>query len=109
MPAPVPNGPGTCPACLRPVLWTTTAARGVPMAVGRDPHPTGNAAVYCDGVGRWRSRQLTTERPVAEHAEQLHRPHVADCPGRSRRTARARPGRRAAYGPGAVVLPFRRR
>lgn len=79
-PSPALNGPGRCPRCPRPVLWTTTARNAVPQAVDPQPAPDGRVAVYQDGTGRWRSRQLSNERPTPEHAEQLFKAHAATCP-----------------------------
>ena len=92
MPAPIPSTPsgyGHCPQCLRRVLWTVTAhARR--QAVDPDPHPEGRVAVYQDQAGRWRSRQLSTDRPTPEHAEQLHMAHAATCPNPAPRRATPR-------------------
>lgn len=67
-----------CGLCGERIRWTVTAA-GRALAVNATPDTTGNQAVYADGTGRLRSRGLTNERPVPEHAEALYRPHVADC------------------------------
>lgn len=73
---PSDHGVERCAACGARIRWTTTA-RGLLLAVDADPDPTGNQACYTDDTGRLRSRGLTTERPVPEHAEALYRPHVA--------------------------------
>ncbi|WP_381797247.1 hypothetical protein [Streptomyces niveus] len=85
-----------CAICGERIRWTTTS-RGLALAVDADPDPTGNQACYTDDTGRLRSRGLTRERPVPEHAELLYRPHVATghTPRRSdnipRRTTGVRP------------------
>ncbi|MFD3483806.1 hypothetical protein [Streptomyces sp. NPDC058665] len=65
-----------CATCGARIRWTTTA-RGAALAVDADPDPTGNQACYTDAAGTLRSRGISTERPVVEHAEVLYRPHVA--------------------------------
>lgn len=102
---PTPTGSGHCKYCLRDVLWTITAANRVPQAVDPTPDPSGKVAVYRDDLGRWRSRQLSRERPTAEHLEVLHIAHAATCPqpSRKRPAPRARPGRRW------PVVPYGRR
>lgn len=65
-----------CATCGDRIRWTTTA-RGLLLAVDADPDPTGNQACYTDDTGRLRSRGLSNDRPVPEHAELLYRPHVA--------------------------------
>lgn len=85
---PAPNGPGHCPRCLQPVLWCVTAANRVPFAVQPDRSDDGNQAVRQDATGRWLTRQLTKDRPVLEHDERLHLPHLTLCPApQPRRTA----------------------
>ena len=67
-----------CTSCHAPIRWTVTAAgRGLP--VDADPAEDGNTAAYYDGTGRLRSRGLSKERPVLEHAEWLAKPHQATC------------------------------
>ncbi|MFJ5156353.1 hypothetical protein ACIQCF_33295 [Streptomyces sp. NPDC088353] len=99
-PAPRPpaatSGPGQCPQCWQRVLWTITAA-GRRQAVNPSPDPTGRVAVYADGTGRYRSRQLSTDRPIPEHAEVLYLAHAATCTNprpqsRTSRTPRRRTG-----------------
>lgn len=84
----------TCDSCLKEVLWTVTAL-GNKKAVNPEPDPAGNTAVYTDGTGRVRSRQLSKERPILEHAEWLAMPHVATCvrprPRTPQRSNRPRP------------------
>lgn len=67
-----------CLNCGRDVLWTVTEA-GKRLAVDPAPNPEGNAAVYRDGTGTWRSRRPSAELPLAEW-ERQHMPHVATCP-----------------------------
>jgi hypothetical protein len=74
-----------CRDCRRPVLWTTTEA-GKRLAVDPEPDPTGNAAVWRDGTGAWRSRRPTAELPL-NGWERLHLPHVATCPARAQQLA----------------------
>jgi hypothetical protein len=78
-PRPAPNGPGTCPRCLQPVIWCTTVNQRA-QAVNRDRDPKGNQAVLQDRTGRYLVRQLTRERPTPEYGEHLHMPHIATCP-----------------------------
>lgn len=78
-PAP-PNGPGTCPRCASPVIWCLTDKNKSLLAVNPDRNPDGNQAVHQDVTGRWRTRQLTKDRPTPEAAEALHVPHIATCP-----------------------------
>jgi hypothetical protein len=73
-----PSGPGTCPHCRQPVLWTITT-NGRQQPIDPEPDPTGRVAVYQDPPGRYRSRQLTTDRPTPEHAEVLYTAHAATC------------------------------
>jgi hypothetical protein len=94
------SGPGTCPQCWQRVLWTITAA-GRRQAVNAAPDPAGRVAVYCDGTGRWRSRQLSNDRPIPEHNEALYMAHAATCANpqpkhRALRTPRHRLGVRPA-------------
>ncbi|MFI1002015.1 hypothetical protein ACIP10_15475 [Streptomyces galbus] len=90
---PPPNGPGYCPRCLEVVIWATTVNRRA-LAVDPERDPKGNQAVRQDATGRWLVRQLTRERPVPEHDEHLHMPHVATCkvpaPPKPRRPAAPR-------------------
>ncbi|WP_225080474.1 hypothetical protein [Streptomyces sp. CoT10] len=98
MPYPTPrppaatSGPGQCPQCWQRVLWTITAS-GNRQPVDPTPDPAGRVAVDDDGTGRYRSRQLSTDRPVTEHAEVLHIAHHATCtnPQRRPRTSRTQP------------------
>lgn len=101
---PHPDETGRCDHCLQPVLWTVTIPNNARQAVNPEPDPAGNTCVYRDEAGRLRSRQLTTERPAPEHAEQLYMPHAATCPRPAprRRQTRPRPRPRAA-------LPYQRR
>jgi len=98
---PAPNGSGRCPRCLAEVIWCVTVNRRAQM-VDHDRNPDGNQAVRQDHTGRWLVRQLTSERPTPEGAENLHMPHVATCTApapraprpadtRSRRSARPAP------------------
>lgn len=78
------NGPGFCPACHRPVLFTSTqpgatTPGGKRLAVDRQPDPAGNTAVRRDGTGRYVSRRVTEARPLLGY-ERLHMPHPATCP-----------------------------
>lgn len=94
---PAPNGPGHCPRCLQAVLWCVTAANRVPLAVQPQADPAGNQAIRRDHTGRWLVRQLTRDRPVPEHDEVLHMPHVTVCPAPRRApAARRRTGVRPA-------------
>ncbi|MEU0991087.1 hypothetical protein ACFQ61_10225 [Streptomyces sp. NPDC056500] len=68
-----------CTVCGARIRWTVTA-RGKQLAVDADPDDAGNTAVHTDHTGRTRSRGLTRERPVVEHAEWLARPHIAAHP-----------------------------
>ncbi|MFJ2303790.1 MULTISPECIES: hypothetical protein [unclassified Streptomyces] len=91
-PAPRPpaaaSGPGQCPKCWQSVLWTITAA-GNRQPVNPSPDPDGRVAVYADVTGRYRSRQLSNDRPIPEHAEVLYKAHAATCTA-----PRSRPQRR---------------
>lgn len=84
-----------CERCGARIRWTVTA-HGARQAVDADPHPDGRVAVYRDGVGRLRSRQLSRERPTLEHAEWLAMAHAATCatptPRRRPRAPRQRRG-----------------
>lgn len=66
------------------------------MAVNASADPAGNTAVYADGVGRYRSRALTEERPSLEAAEWQAMPHAATCtrPRRAKPRQTGRPIRR---------------
>ncbi|MFJ5059047.1 hypothetical protein ACIP96_06460 [Streptomyces nigra] len=86
---PAPNGPSSCPRCLEPVIWCVTVNQKAQM-VDRDRNAAGNQAVRQDRTGRWLVRQLTKDRPIPEHDEHLHMPHVATC----RASAPAGPARR---------------
>lgn len=81
---------GLCRSCQQRVLWTFTE-RGRRQAVNPDPDPTGNLAVYTDGIGRLRSRGLTADRPTLEGAEWRAMPHAATCTARQRRGVRPVP------------------
>ncbi|MEV5472814.1 hypothetical protein AB0L66_10710 [Streptomyces sp. NPDC052207] len=85
------NGPGHCPDCRRPVLWTRTepgvsTEGGKRLAVDPTPNPDGNTAVHRDGTGRYVSRRVTEERPLWG-PERLHMPHPATCPRRQTQIA----------------------
>jgi hypothetical protein len=84
---PAPNGPSTCPRCLAPVIWCTTAHQRAQM-VDRDRNEDGNQAVRQDHTGRWLARQLTKDRPAPEAGENLHMPHIATCPNPAPRPIR---------------------
>lgn len=84
-PSPALNGPGQCPDCRRPVLWTLTTANRRQMAVDRPVNPAGNIAVRTDTDGHVWSRQLSRARPKPEWDEALHMPHIATCPNRAPR------------------------
>jgi len=78
------NGPGYCPDCHRPVLFTrtepgATTAGGKRLAVDRQPNADGNTAVRRDGLGRYVSRRVTEQQPLRGY-ERLHMPHPATCP-----------------------------
>lgn len=92
-----------CPSCHAPIRWTVTAA-AKQLPVDADPAEDGNTAAYYDGTGRLRSRGLSKERPVLEHAEWLAKPHFASCTTRPARRSsgggRARTGVRPAPGQG---------
>lgn len=79
-----------CVSCRRTVLWTITEA-GRRLAVDPVPESGGNAAVYRDGTGTYRSRRPSDEMPLMGW-ERLHKPHVATCPGQPPRAAPLRPG-----------------
>ncbi|GAB3117940.1 hypothetical protein GCM10027160_29270 [Streptomyces calidiresistens] len=100
---PIPHDATPCSSCDRLVLWTTTEA-GRLLAVDAEPNrAAGNTAIYRDGTGRLRSRALTKDRPNRENYEELHIPHVANCPAprpRRPRTGSRNPGR---------PMPWRRR
>ncbi|MGW7710907.1 hypothetical protein [Streptomyces sp. NPDC054771] len=66
-----------CPVCGQDVVWTITEA-GKRLAVDAVPDPVGNAAVYRDGTGTYRSRRPSEELPLMGW-ERLHVPHVASC------------------------------
>lgn len=82
-----PHDVSRCDSCGQPVRWTVTA-RGRRQAVDAAPAADGNLAVYRDGVGTYRSRGLTADRPTVESYEWQAMPHAATCrapqPGRSR-------------------------
>lgn len=89
-----------CSSCGQGIRWTITAA-GRRQAVDADPNPAGNIAAYRDGVGTYRSRGLTVDRPNVETYERRYMPHAATCtaprPGRSGRgSSRQRVGVRPA-------------
>lgn len=86
-PPTAPSGPGICRQCWQCVLWTITAA-GRRQPVDPNPDPAGRVAVYVDATGRYRSRQLSGDRPTPEHNEALHMAHAATC----RPPATTRPG-----------------
>lgn len=67
-----------CERCRAQIVWTITA-KGQRMAINAKPDDTGNQAVYADGVGRLRSRGLSTDRPTLEGAEWRGMPHVVTC------------------------------
>jgi hypothetical protein len=78
------NGPGRCPDCRKPVLWTrtlpgATTAGGKRLAVDPVPDAAGNTAVRRDGTTAWVSRRVTEQQPLMGY-ERLHKPHVATCP-----------------------------
>lgn len=89
------NGLGRCPDCDRAVLWCTTTANRVPIAIDPPEDPTGNQAIHVDAEGRYWARQLSQARPAVEIREVLRRPHIASCPAaRARAASRRRtPGR----------------
>lgn len=90
----------TCQWCHAPIRWTVTAT-GNRLAVNADPDPAGNQAVHTDGVGRVRSRAITTDRPTLEGAEWQAMPHAATCTAPPPRRPRRTPGtvRRTAWRP----------
>ncbi|WP_433916904.1 hypothetical protein [Streptomyces sp. NBC_01744] len=88
-----------CADCRREVLWTVTES-GKRLAVDPDPDPTGNAAVYRDGLGAYRSRRPSEDLPLMGY-ERLHVPHVATCPDRRGTPA---PARSASLPPGVSDL-----
>jgi hypothetical protein len=75
--APTRHELARCDDCTQPILWTITEA-GRPFAVDPKPNPDGNTACIRDGLGVWRSRRPSTERPQALF-EQIFYPHVASC------------------------------
>ncbi|MCY0921866.1 MULTISPECIES: hypothetical protein [unclassified Streptomyces] len=75
---PAPRDLAACSACDQSILWTITA-RGRRQAVNPEPAAGGNTAVYRDGLGGYRSRGLTSDRPAAESYEWLAMPHAATC------------------------------
>lgn len=99
---------GRCTRCGQPVRWTVTAA-GRHLPVNPNPDPTGNSAVYTDATGRVRSRALTAERPVPEHAEWRAMPHAATCtsPLPNKRSNREHGGRTGRLRP--APQPWHRR
>ncbi|MET7982545.1 hypothetical protein [Streptomyces sp. NPDC005281] len=85
------NGFGRCDDCDRAVLWCTTTANRVPIAIDPPEDSTGNQAIRVDAEGRYWARQLSAARPAIETREVLRRPHIASCPiARSRAAARRR-------------------
>ncbi|MGQ4358525.1 hypothetical protein [Streptomyces sp. SAS_272] len=74
-----------CRDCRRLLLWTITEA-GKRLAVDPDPDPAGNAAVWRDGTGTWRSRRPSADLPLTGW-ERLHMPHIATCPDRVQQLA----------------------
>lgn len=103
---PAPNGPGTCPRCCAPVIWTITTKNRVSQAVDTHRDPRGNQAIRQTVTGRWISRQLTKDRPAPEHDETLHMPHRITCtspppaPAPRPRLPRERRGTRPIQGQG---------
>lgn len=76
-----------CSLCLLPVIWAVTVyEKSIPL--DPDPHADGNQAVYRDGTGALRTRQLKKGQE-AQPFERLHMPHVATCS--ARRKAPPRP------------------
>ncbi|MGW2985433.1 hypothetical protein [Streptomyces goshikiensis] len=67
-----------CDSCSDAILWTITA-RGKRQPVNPDPDAAGNLAVYRDGLGTYRSRGLTADRPAVESYEWQAMPHAATC------------------------------
>lgn len=89
-PRPPTTGAGRCPDCDRAVLWCTTTANRVPIAIDPRPDPTGNQAIRIDTQGIYWARQLTKSRPAVEQRETLRRPHISSCPiARARAAARS--------------------
>ncbi|MBB2909300.1 hypothetical protein FHS43_000546 [Streptosporangium becharense] len=78
---PTENDLEPCPWCRRAVLVTTTG-RGRRLAVDPIPNAAGNAAVWRDGAGTWRSRSLAGREamPLLSYEDRLM-PHVATSPG----------------------------
>lgn len=96
---PATNGLGRCDDCGRAVLWCTTTANRVPIAIDPPEDATGNQAIRIDPQGTYWARQLTKARPAVEIREVLRRPHFSSCPAararaasRRRTTSRARTG-----------------
>ncbi|WP_433444595.1 hypothetical protein [Nonomuraea sp. CA-141351] len=75
--APTRHELSRCDDCKKPILWTITEA-GRPFAVDPKPNPDGNTVCIRDGLGVWRSRRPTADRPKALF-EQVFYPHVATC------------------------------
>lgn len=71
------RGLATCGQCGATIRWTRTDAGNL-SAMNPTADPTGNTAVFRDGLGVWRSRRPTEELPINPW-EKLHKPHVATC------------------------------
>jgi hypothetical protein len=82
---PAPYDATRCKRCGGPIVWAVTA-KGRRQALNAAPDPSGNTAVYRDGIGRLRARGISSDRPTVEHAETLHMPHTATCTTPTRRT-----------------------
>jgi hypothetical protein len=74
-----------CPHCGQPVLRAVTAA-GRRQLLNPQPDPAGNVAACCDGVGTWRARVPSVDRPK-ETFEHTYMPHAATCSQWPPRTA----------------------
>lgn len=69
--------PVSCGTCGRPLLWARTV-NNKPIPLDQAPDPEGNQAVYRDGTGGWRTRQLRQgEEPFGY--ERRYMPHAATC------------------------------
>ncbi|TDC03569.1 hypothetical protein E1265_36420 [Streptomyces sp. 8K308] len=67
-----------CGRCKALIYWATTANQKK-QAVNAQPDQHGNVALRRDHTGRIRVRAITKDRPINEHDETRHKPHVATC------------------------------
>jgi hypothetical protein len=83
------TGFGTCDLCSRRVLYALTTKHRKIIALDPPEDPNGNQAVSVRESIYW-TRQLSSDRPIAEEREVLRFPHFASCPVAVSTRARAR-------------------